>query len=165
MRIEKQITASESDYDNLISCLKKNELLTGTMLDLALNFFRVDENHNFSQFFESVCEKIKTVQPLSEYERHVMVDIINNRDFEDKRKQRKSRGASYGHLTRRLKKNEPLKGKTLELALELTAVHGDDELSRLVRNMRVKMQAGQPLDEYEYHIMVEVLMLHSRLGA
>lgn len=84
--------------------------------------------------------------------------------YEEKRKERKSRGASYGHVKRRLLNNEPLTGKTLELALELVNVNGDDEYSRFVRNIGVKMSAGQPLSEYEIHIMVDVLLLHARLG-
>lgn len=84
--------------------------------------------------------------------------------YEEKQKERKSRGASYGHITRKLNNNEPLTGKTLELALELVDVIGDDEQSKFVRNIGNKLKAGEPLDEYEHHILVDVLMLHARLG-
>lgn len=83
---------------------------------------------------------------------------------EEERNERKSRGASYGHIKRKLNKNEPLTGKNLELALELVDVIGDDEHSKFLRNVGVKLKAGQPLDEYEHHIMVDVLLLHVRLG-
>ena len=84
--------------------------------------------------------------------------------YEEKSKERKSRGASRGHITRRLKRNEPLTGKTLEHALELVAVHGDSEQSKFVRNIGVKMEAGQPLTEYEYHMVVDVLMTYASFG-
>lgn len=71
----------------------------------------------------------------------------------------------YDDAKRCLSNNEPLTGKTLELALDLVEVQGDDEQSKFVRNIGVKMSAGQPLDEYEYHILVDVLMLHAQMGA
>lgn len=84
--------------------------------------------------------------------------------YEEKQKERKSRGASYGHITRKLNNNDPLTGKTLELALELVDVIGDDEQSKFMRNIGNKLKAGEPLDEYEHHIMVDVLILHARLS-
>lgn len=82
----------------------------------------------------------------------------------EKQKERKSRGAGYGHIKRKLNNNEPLTGKTLELALELVDVVGEDEQSKFVRNIGNKLKEGKALDEYEYHILVDVLMLHARLG-
>jgi hypothetical protein len=35
----------------------------------------------------------------------------------------------------------------------------------LLDGMAQKLKAGQPLGEYEQHIMVDVLLLHVRLGA
>ena len=61
--------------------------------------------------------------------------------------------ARCGHVKRQLKLGEPLKDKTLELALEYAQ---DDEVKR-------KLEAGEELNEYEYHILVEVRMLHARL--
>ena len=83
---------------------------------------------------------------------------------EEKSKEQKARDARYDQIEHCLLKNEPLTGKTLELALEFVDVNGDDEFSIFTRNIGVKMKAGQPLDEYEYHIMVDVLLLHARLG-
>ena len=72
---------------------------------------------------------------------------------------------SYDHVERCLLESKPLTGKTLELALDLVDVIGDDEFPRFVRNIGVKMKAGQSLDEYERHIMVDMLLMHARLGA
>lgn len=60
---------------------------------------------------------------------------------------------------------EPLTGTSLDLALELVDAHGDDEQSKFLRNIGVKMKSGRPLDEYEYHIVVDVLMLHAQLAS
>lgn len=72
---------------------------------------------------------------------------------------------SYDHVECCLLEGKPLTGKTLELALDLVDVIGDDEFSRFVRNIGVKIKAGQLLDKYECHIMVDVLLMHARLGA
>ncbi len=72
---------------------------------------------------------------------------------EEQKRAAKSFSARCGHVKRRLKLGEPLKGKTLELALEYAQ---DDEVKR-------KLEAGEELSEYEYHILVEVTMLHARL--
>lgn len=85
--------------------------------------------------------------------------------FEEKQKERRSKSASYGHITRKLNNNESLTGKTLELALDLVDVIGDDEHSKFIRNIGTKLKEGKPLDEYEHHILVDVLILHARLGA
>ncbi len=73
--------------------------------------------------------------------------------------------AGYNDIKRCLSNNEPLTGKALEMALSLVDVHGDDEQSKFMRNIGVKIKAGQPLAEYEHHILVDVLMLHTQLGA
>ncbi len=83
---------------------------------------------------------------------------------EERRKEQKAKSASYGHVKRCISNNEPLSGKTLEVALDLVNVQGEDKFSRFVRNIGVKLKAAQPLDEYEYHILVDVLMLHVRIG-
>lgn len=72
--------------------------------------------------------------------------------------------AQCGHIKRKLSRNEPLSGELLELALSLveggpagTSIEFDNEIAR-------KLKAGEPLGEYEYHILVEVRLLHVRLG-
>ncbi len=67
----------------------------------------------------------------------------------------KSFGARCGHIKRRLKQGEALTGKTLELALDFAQ---DDEVAR-------KLVAGEQLSEYEYHVLVEVILLHARLSS
>jgi len=42
-----------------------------------------------------------------------------HKTFDEVKKERKSRSARISHITRRLNANEPLKGKTLELALDI----------------------------------------------
>ena len=71
---------------------------------------------------------------------------------EEQRRAAKSFGARCRHVKRRLKKGESLTGKTLELALEYAQ---DDEVAR-------KLEAGEELSEYEYHVLVEVALLHAR---
>lgn len=71
-------------------------------------------------------------------------------------------GAKCGHVKRRLLRNEPLTGKVLEFALEVLGdVSGDKYLSEVPG----KLKAGQPLSEYECHLMVDVILLHVRLGS
>ena len=74
---------------------------------------------------------------------------------EEQRRAAKSFGARCGHIKRRLKQGERLSGKTLELALEYTQ---DDEVAR-------KLSAGEDLSDYEYHVLVDVCLLHARLSS
>jgi hypothetical protein len=61
-----------------------------------------------------------------------------------------------GHVKRRLVRNERLTRKTLAFAL--TVVGEDSEIGE-------KLKAGTPLTEYELHLVVDVWLLHTRLGA
>jgi len=69
--------------------------------------------------------------------------------------------AKCGQVKRRLKANEPLKGEVLEFALSVIGGGTDDLLDGIAR----KLRAGQQLTEYEYHVFVEVILLHVRLAA
>lgn len=80
---------------------------------------------------------------------------LSQEEYELKRRERKRRGARLGHIKRRLKCDEPLTGELLELALNCTG-HPD---------IAEKLKAGEILSDYEYHIFVEVELLHVRLGA
>lgn len=93
--------------------------------------------------------------------KHLRSEIENS---DEKKKERSSRSASYGHMQRRLTNNQPLTGKTLELALEIVDVQGDDDFSTFIKGMRAKIQTGQPLDDYELHILLDVLLVHHRLN-
>jgi hypothetical protein len=73
--------------------------------------------------------------------------------------------AKCGHVKRRLLRNEPLKGKVLEFALSVvTGENGMPTGHDLLDGIAAKLKAGQPLGDYECHIMVDVLLLHTRLG-
>jgi len=66
-------------------------------------------------------------------------------------------GAKCGHVKRRLSQNEPLEGKVLEFALSLIGETDDDFLKGIAE----KLKAGDKLDEYEHHIMVDVILWHA----
>lgn len=75
---------------------------------------------------------------------------------------RKRNSARCGHVKRRLLRDEPLKGKLLEFALDVLGdgnFAGENELSTAE-----KIRTGQKLNDYEAHIMVDVLLLHTRLA-
>jgi len=78
-------------------------------------------------------------------------------------REKKRISARCGHVKRRLSRDEPLTGELLEFALDVLGegnFAGKGELSTAE-----KLKAGQQLNEYEFHIMVDVLLLHTRLGA
>lgn len=74
-------------------------------------------------------------------------------DTPERRAARKSFGTRCGHLKRKLFAKERLEGKMLEFALSIA----DDKIGK-------KLKAGEPLDDYETHLMVDVFMLHIRLS-
>jgi hypothetical protein len=69
--------------------------------------------------------------------------------------------AQCGHVKRRLRAGEPLKGKVLQFALSII----DQSSNPLEMGIAKKLNAGEPLGEYEYHVFVEVVLLHVRLGS
>lgn len=90
--------------------------------------------------------------------------IIDNRTPEQK-KLRKVMIARCGHITRRLKRNQPLTGDLLELALDVVGDPGDgSDLDVFCKNIRTKLKHGMKLDDYEFHMIVDVWLLHTRLG-
>lgn len=87
-------------------------------------------------------------------------------ETEDQRNERMSMSASYGHLTRRLDNREPLTGRTLELALNLVTPDPSAEKSSFtdqLNGMVIKLKSGEVLDEYEAHLIIDVLLVHERL--
>ena len=74
----------------------------------------------------------------------------------------KSISAMCGHVKRRLNQNEPLEGKVLEFALDYVVGETDDDF---LNGIAEKLKAGEKLDDYEHHIVVDVLLLHVKLGA
>jgi len=69
--------------------------------------------------------------------------------------ERKAVSARCGHVKRRLVRGEPIAGKLLEFALDTIS---DEAIS-------AKLQAGERLSEYELHLVVDVYLLHKKLGA
>src|SRR5262249_22154629 len=69
---------------------------------------------------------------------------------------RKWLSAKCGHVKRDLSRNKRLTGKTLEFALAV--VDHDSEIGE-------KLKAGEALTEYELHWVLDVLLLHVRLGS
>jgi len=74
----------------------------------------------------------------------------------------RSKSASYGHVKRRLLRDERLTGKVLESALSIVGQGGTGDSLR--DGIATKLIAGQQLDDYEKHIMIDVLLLHARLA-
>lgn len=62
-------------------------------------------------------------------------------------------------------KNEPLKGKMLNLALKIIdeSYIGFSD-AQFLDTIKDKLTAGQPLNDYEQHIIVDVLLLHNKLA-
>ena len=77
----------------------------------------------------------------------------------EQKAERKSEGARYGHVKRRINSGTPLTGELLELALGVLPISDsnrkDDEF---FRGMARKLEAGEPLDSYEHHLMVDVFL-------
>lgn len=81
----------------------------------------------------------------------------------EKQRERKSYGARLGHIKRRLRNGEPLKGALLEIALDIAFTKSNDE-NDLGNVISKKLEAGKKLSEYEHHIFVDVFLLHERLS-
>lgn len=77
-------------------------------------------------------------------------------DSPERRAERKRVGARCGHIKRKLKEGQPLEGELLESAVEV--VGGNEGLAE-------KLRSGRPLDSYELHLMLDMYLLHARLGA
>jgi hypothetical protein len=69
---------------------------------------------------------------------------------------RRQIGAQCGHVKRNVARGKRLTGKTLEFALSV--VGEDSEIGE-------KLKTGTPLTDYESHLLVDVHLLHVRLGA
>ena len=74
----------------------------------------------------------------------------------------KSVNGRLGHIKRRLRRREPLTKGLLELALEVVgAGNPGDELMDEIAN---KLITGRQLSDYELHLMLDVFLLHAKLG-
>lgn len=72
--------------------------------------------------------------------------------------------ARCGHVKRRLARREPLTGLLLQFALDAIGDGVREPGDELFDGMAEKLRAGTPLDEYELHIMLDVVLLHIRLA-
>ncbi len=75
----------------------------------------------------------------------------------------KSISTKCGSIKRYLNKNKQLTGELLLFAIDLieSSNFSDDELLKTISS---KLSTGKGLDDYEYHIMVDVLLPHKKLG-
>lgn len=78
---------------------------------------------------------------------------------------RKSHSARCGHVKRRILAGERLTGKTLEFALEVLeskAYYSSDP--SFLQKITEKLKKGDTLDEYEVHILVDVILVHIKIA-
>lgn len=83
----------------------------------------------------------------------------------EKRKWQKAVATQCGHVKRRLNAGKPLDGKILEFALETLGNQCDSSEHGFIDGIAEKLKAGEELSEYEQHFFVDVILLHTRLGA
>lgn len=76
---------------------------------------------------------------------------------------RKSHSARCGHVKRRILAGERLTGKTLKFALEVLESQTGFSDQAFLLNIAEKLKKGSQLDDYEEHIMVDVILLHAKL--
>lgn len=94
-----------------------------------------------------------------------ILGIQANNDFwreytPEEKKARKSEGARYGHVKRRINSGTTLTGELLQLALSVLPIpDSNSKDDAFFRGMARKLQAGEPLDDYERHLMVDVFLL------
>lgn len=69
--------------------------------------------------------------------------------------------AMCGHVKRKLSRGEALEGNILDFALDLVKGSSDATFHGIAR----KLGAGEQLDDYELHLVVDVLLLHKKLGS
>lgn len=74
----------------------------------------------------------------------------------------KSMNARLGHIKRRIAAGEPLTRDLLELALSI--VGNGDTGDELIDGIANKLMSGEKLGDYELHVLVDVYLLHAKLG-
>ncbi len=73
--------------------------------------------------------------------------------------------AKCGHVTRRIRRKDPLTRSVLEFALSLLPEPGADAYDAFFAEMTDKLILGRPLTDHEAHILLDVLLRHVKLGA
>lgn len=74
----------------------------------------------------------------------------------------KSMNARLGHIKRRVAGGEPLTRGLLKLALSI--VGNGDTGDELIDGIANKLMSGERLGDYELHVLVDVYLLHAKLG-
>jgi hypothetical protein len=74
----------------------------------------------------------------------------------------RSVSARCGHVKRQLSEGKPLTGELLEFALSHV---GESSGLKLLDGIREKLKSGDQLTDYELHVFVDVILLHTRLSA
>ena len=69
--------------------------------------------------------------------------------------------AKCGHLTRKIMAGKDLSGSSLDLAIDIICSSSSEWAHELGR----KLVRHEKLTDYEKHLMLEVLLLHAKLGA
>lgn len=77
----------------------------------------------------------------------------------------KAVSAKCGHVKRQLRRGERLTGDLLKFALDTLPEDASHAGNGPLVRIREKLVSGHHLDEYEYHLFVEVILLHVRLSA
>lgn len=77
----------------------------------------------------------------------------------------KSIRTQCAEVKQRIKQNVPLKEELLDFAISIITQVRKAEGNVLLDGMIEKLRAGKPLEDYERHILIDVLLLHTRLGA
>lgn len=88
---------------------------------------------------------------------------FENLESSDER-MRKSHSARCGHVKRRILAEERLKGKTLDFALDVLASQTGFSDPSFLQGIAESLKKGVPLDEYEKHIMVDVILVHCKIA-
>ena len=83
------------------------------------------------------------------------LDALQPKRTPEEKAARKRFATLCGHVGRRLRNNERLTGNVLELAVSAAFDETTAE----------KLRHGEPLDDYEKHLIVDVALLHMRLGS
>lgn len=69
--------------------------------------------------------------------------------------------AMCGNVKKKLNRGETLEGEMLDFALDLVKGSSDATHQAIAR----KLRGGEKLGDYELHLVVDVLLLHKRLGS
>lgn len=159
--------------------MKFNELPEGlyhiTKVDQSLNTVFVEKFENpegipLSIIFPQPIEVIHDGRSYNDLGYFFPKDLDNMqaafKSAQELKNERKSYSAKLSHVTRQLRSKEPLTGKVLETALSL--VRCEDPKAEInndpfYQGIAKKLVAGEPLTDYEEHILVDVTMVHSRI--